>query len=49
MTLLDASCVECVGAVEIENNIIVMKKINNELRYKKYNNFDLKQIEKDFM
>ena len=49
MTLLDASCVECVGAVEIENNVIVMKKINNELRYKKYNCFDLKQIEKDFM
>ncbi len=49
MTLLDASCVECVGAVEIENNVIVMKKIDNELRYKKYNRFDLKQIEKDFM
>lgn len=49
MTLLDASCVECVGAVEIENNIIVMKKVSNELRYKKYNHFDLKQIEKDFM
>lgn len=49
MTLLDASCVECVGTVELENNIIVMKKINDELRYKKYNRFDLKQIEKDFM
>ncbi len=49
MTLLDASCVECVGAVEIEKNVIVMKKINNELRYKNYDNFDLKQIEKDFM
>lgn len=49
MTLLDASCVECVGAVEIENNIIVMKKVSNELRYKKYKNFDLNRIEKDFM
>ncbi len=49
MTLLDASCTQCVGAVETENNIIVMKKIGNELKYKKYNHFDLKQIEKDFL
>ena len=49
MTLLDASCVECVGAVEMKENVIVMKKINDELRYKKYTHFDLNRIEKDFM
>ena len=49
MALLDASCVECVGAVETDDRILVMKKNDQALRYKSYNHFDLAQIEKDFV
>lgn len=49
MNLLDASCTQAVGAIEIDGCITVMKKIGDEIKKKKYSSFDLAQIEKDFM